>query len=111
VRSASSADRTAVQVYGCNGTDAQTWTIQTDGTVEAYGKCLDVSDGATADSTPVQLYGCNGTGAQVWRAQPDQTLFNPQSGRCLDDSGSGPAGTQLIIFDCTASANQRWSLP
>jgi Ricin-type beta-trefoil lectin domain len=111
VRSASRADRTAVQVYGCNGSDAQSWTVQTNGTVQALGKCLDVSDGATADGTPVQLYDCNGTGAQVWRAQPDGTLLNPQSGRCLDDAGSGPPGTQLIIFACTGSANQRWTLP
>src|SRR6266511_3950670 len=75
------------------------------------GLCLDVSDGATADGTPVQLYACNGTGAQVWRAQPDGTLLNPRSGRCLDDAGSGPPGTQLIIFACTGSANQRWTLP
>jgi len=111
VRSASRADRTAVQVYGCNGSDAQSWTVQTNGTMEALGKCLDVTDGATADGTPVQLYDCNGTGAQVWRAQSDGTLLNPQSGRCLDDAGSGPAGTQLIIFACTGSANQRWRLP
>src|SRR6266498_4143201 len=111
VRSASRADRTAVQVYGCNGSDAQSWTVQTNGTVQALGKCLDVSDGATADGTPVQLYACNGTGAQVWRAQPDGTLLNPRSGRCLDDAGSGPPGTQLIIFACTGSANQRWTLP
>jgi hypothetical protein len=111
VRSASRADRNAVQVYSCNGSDAQSWTVQNNGTVQALGKCLDVSDGATDDETPVQLYDCNGTGAQVWRAQPDGTLLNPQSGRCLDDAGSGPAGTQLIIFACTGSANQRWTLP
>ncbi|HEY2669367.1 MAG TPA: ricin-type beta-trefoil lectin domain protein [Rugosimonospora sp.] len=111
VRSASRTDRTAVQVYGCNGTDAQSWTVQTNGTVQVLGKCLDVTDGATGDGTPVQLYDCNGTGAQVWRAQPDGRLLNPQSGRCLDDAGSGPPGTQLIIFACTGSANQRWTLP
>jgi hypothetical protein len=111
VRLASPADRTAVQVFGCNGTAAQSWTLQTNGTVQALGKCLDVSDAGTADGTPVQLYQCNGTGAQVWRAQPDRTLLNPQSGKCLDDAGSGPAGTQLIIFACAGSANQQWSLP
>ena len=111
VRSAGRADRTAVQVFGCNGTDAQSWTVQTNGAAQALGKCLDVFDGATTDGTPVQLYECNGTGAQVWRAQPDGTLLNPKSSRCLDDAGSGPAGTHLIIFGCTGSANQRWTLP
>src|SRR6266498_2244449 len=86
-------------------------TVQTNGAAQALGKCLDVFDGATTDGTPVQLYECNGTGAQVWRAQPDGTLLNPKSSRCLDDAGSGPAGTHLIIFGCTGSANQRWTLP
>src|SRR6266508_3521770 len=65
------------------------------------GLCVDVRSASRADRT----------GAQVWRAQPDGTLLNPQSGRCLDDAGSGPPGTQLIIFACTGSANQRWTLP
>src|SRR6266511_3451476 len=84
---------------------------KTNGTVQALGKCLDVSDGTRADGTPVKLYACNGTGAQVWRAQPEGTLLNPRSARCFDDAGSGPPGTQLIIFACTGSANQRWTLP
>lgn len=111
VREANRADGTAVQVYGCNGTPAQSWTVQPDGRMQALGKCLDVRDGATADGTPVQLYRCNGTGAQVWKAQPDGTLLNPQSGRCLEDAGSGPAGTQLVIRSCTGSAQQQWKLP
>ncbi|GAB3954554.1 hypothetical protein GCM10027614_61840 [Micromonospora vulcania] len=49
VAAASSADGTAVQLYDCNGTAAQQWTIGSDGTVRALGKCLDVRDNATTD--------------------------------------------------------------
>ena len=44
-------DGTAVQMYTCNGTGAQSWTWQADGTVRGLGKCLDVAGGATANGS------------------------------------------------------------
>jgi hypothetical protein len=112
VAGASSANGTAIQLFDCNGTAAQRWSVTADGTVEVLGKCLDITGGGTANGTTVQLYECNGTGAQQWRPGADGTLRNPQSGRCLDASGGSSAnGTRLIIFDCHAGANQRWQLP
>ena len=111
VRGGTSADRTPVQLYGCNGTAGQQWTVPGDGTVTALGKCLDVTAGGTVNGTLVQLYSCNGTGAQQWQSQADGSVLNPQSGRCLDDTGFGGAGTQLEIWDCNGGANQKWILP
>ena len=42
VAGANSANGTAVQLYDCNGTAAQQWTVGSDGTIRALGKCLDV---------------------------------------------------------------------
>jgi beta-glucosidase len=111
VRSANSADGTPVQVYTCNGTNAQQWTAEPNGTLQALGKCLDVSGGGTANGTHVQLYTCNGTGAQSWQAQSNGELVNPQSGKCLDDTGFGGSGTQAQIWACADGANQQWTLP
>ena len=111
VRSADAADGTPVQLYGCNATAAQAWTVETNGTLHAYGKCLDVQAGGTANGTPVQLYTCNGTGAQNWQPQANGELVNPQSGRCLDDTAFGGAGTQTEIWDCNGGTNQQWTLP
>ena len=66
VAAANSADGTTVQLFTCNGTNAQQWTRPGDGTVRALGKCLDVSAGSTANGARVQLWTCNGTGAQQW---------------------------------------------
>uniref|UniRef100_UPI0006E3726D PQQ-dependent sugar dehydrogenase n=1 Tax=Streptomyces hirsutus TaxID=35620 RepID=UPI0006E3726D len=71
-----SADGTKVQLWTCNGSGAQTWTLAGDGTFRALGKCLDVSGGASADGTKVQLWTCNGTGAQKWAPQSDGTVRN-----------------------------------
>jgi hypothetical protein len=40
------ADGNAVQLYICNGTAAQAWTVAS-GTIRALGKCLDVTAGST----------------------------------------------------------------
>ena len=32
-----------VDIYGCNGSGAQEWTANADGTLETLGNCLDVS--------------------------------------------------------------------
>ena len=112
VNAASTANGTAIQLYTCNGTNAQRWTVGTDGTIRALGKCMDVASGSTANGANVQLWDCNGSGAQVWQAQSNQTLRNPQSNKCLDARGNSSADlTRLQIWDCFAGANQRWILP
>ncbi|MFG2525789.1 glycoside hydrolase family protein [Streptomyces sp. NPDC048527] len=110
-RGASTRNFNPVQVYSCNGTDAQQWTLNTDGnTLHALGKCLDVRHGGTADGTPVNLYDCNGTGAQVWIPQNNGAFYNPQSNKCLDDTDwSTTPGTQAQIWDCAGNPNQSWS--
>ncbi|MEV4694994.1 glycosyl hydrolase family 18 protein [Micromonospora echinospora] len=112
VAAASTANGTAIQLYGCNGTAAQSWTVAGDGTLRALGKCLDVTSAGTANGTTIQLWDCNGTGAQVWQTQSNGTLRNPASGRCLDATGNSSAnGTRLQIWDCFGGANQVWRLP
>jgi beta-glucosidase len=112
VNGANTANGTKVDIYTCNGTNAQQWTVESNSTLQALGKCLDVTGGGTANGTLVDLYTCNGTGAQVWQAGANGSLVNPQSGTCLDDTGlSTTPGTQVQIWSCTGSANQSWTLP
>jgi hypothetical protein len=108
---ASSANGTAVQLYDCNGTNAQSWTVASDGTLKALGKCMDVTGAGTANGTQVQLYDCNGSAAQKW-THSGSTLVNAGSGTCLDATGPSSAnGTRLQIWTCGTGANQQWTLP
>jgi Ricin-type beta-trefoil lectin domain/Glycosyl hydrolases family 16 len=112
VRGANSANFTPVQVYTCNNTSAQQWTVVAAGsTLQALGKCMDINGGGTADGTTVDLYTCNNTGAQVFIPESNGELYNPQSNKCLDDTGYGGSGTQLQIWDCADTSNQQWHLP
>jgi Ricin-type beta-trefoil lectin domain len=111
VQSSNTADGTPIQLWTCNGTGAQQWTVR-DGTVSALGKCLDVAFSGTTSGTQIHLWTCNGTGAQTWQPQSNGTLRNPQSGRCLDTTGGSSAeGTRLVVWDCNGAASQVWHLP
>ncbi|WP_194895218.1 glycoside hydrolase family 19 protein [Catenulispora pinisilvae] len=110
-RAASTALSNPIQVYTCNGTGAQQWTVGSGSTLQVLGMCLDVTGAGTANGTLVDLYTCNGTGAQVWQPQSNGALLNPNSGKCLDDTGYGGSGTQVQIWACAGTANQSWTLP
>jgi len=110
-RSASTADFNPVQVYTCNGTDAQQWTVESNDTLQVLGGCLDVDGAGTTNGTTVDYYPCNGTAAQVWDPQSNGELVNPNSGKCLDDTGYGGSGTQVQIWACGDTSNQQWTLP
>ncbi len=92
VRGAGTADGTPVQIYQCNGTNAQQWGYGADTTLRAQGKCLDIAGGGTVNGSRVQLWTCNGTPAQAWTLRGDGSLQNPQSGRCLDLGDTGWTG-------------------
>ena len=112
VQNASTSNGTPIQLYDCNGSGAQRWTLAADSTMHALGKCLDVHNGGTASGTQVQLYDCNGSGAQQWKPQANGSVVNPQSGRCLDVRNAGTSnGTPVQIYDCNSSAAQQWNLP
>ncbi|MEU2619505.1 ricin-type beta-trefoil lectin domain protein [Streptomyces sp. NPDC007157] len=112
VAAASSANGTAVQMYDCNGTTAQQWTVGSDNTIRSLGKCMDLTAAGTANGTKVQLYDCNGTGAQVWQRSSGDTLVNPASGKCLDVTDKSTAnGARLQIWTCAGGTNQQFHLP
>ncbi|KRV51199.1 glycosyl hydrolase [Wenjunlia vitaminophila] len=110
VAGANTADGTQIQLWTCNGTNAQHWTLPGDGTIRALGKCLDVSGANTTDGTKIQLWTCNGTNAQHWTPHPDTTL--QALGKCLDAEGSTwNDGTRVHLWTCHTGPNQKWTLP
>lgn len=112
VRNAATADGTQIQIYTCNGSTAQTWTVTPNSTIKALGKCLDVNGAGTADGTKIQLWTCNGSGAQNWAAQADGSLRNTSSNKCLDVSGNNSADSTIVhLWTCNGAANQKWTLP
>jgi endoglucanase len=101
-----------IQLWTCNDTVAQNWTLPGDGTMRVQGYCLDVKAGGRAAGTLVQLFACNNTGAQQWAIQQNGTISNPQSGLCLDVQAAKTAdGTPIQIWPCADIAAQKWTVP
>jgi len=109
---ASTSNGTAIQIYTCNGTNAQDWTVAPDHTMQVLTDCMDVVNGATTAGTDIQLHTCNGTAAQQWDQNSSGELVNPASGLCLTDNSDGATNkTQLELETCADTSGQVWTLP
>ncbi|MFF8683139.1 RICIN domain-containing protein [Streptomyces sp. NPDC015237] len=121
-RAAATANGTAVQQYGCNGTTAQQWTVTATsngyvrlGNSNDPAQTVDVTDVSTADNAPVQLWTYGGGLNQQWRAvdEGDGTfrLVNRNSGKCLDVPAASTADSvQLVQYTCNGTAAQRFAV-
>jgi Glycosyl hydrolase family 59/Ricin-type beta-trefoil lectin domain/Galactocerebrosidase, C-terminal lectin domain len=103
---------TKVQMWACDSdASAQSWTMNSNGTVGINGQCLDITGGSTANGALVEEWTCNGGANQQWLAVNGE-LVNPSSGKCLDDPAFNTAeGTQLDLWTCNGGSNQQWSVP
>ena len=95
-------DGSPVQVAGCRGGSAQTFTLDTDGSLRVGGRCAR----PTGDGT-VRIDGCGDADAGQWRAGADGTLVS--SSGCLTDPGRSGATTRVAA--CSGAAEQTWTLP
>ncbi|GAA2332456.1 ricin-type beta-trefoil lectin domain protein [Dactylosporangium salmoneum] len=104
VRGGASADGTALQVYGCNHSTAQTFAYGSDNTVRVLGKCLTAGAGVTIST-------CSGAATQQWTHQSNGALVS--GGQCLDvpNSNTTPGAVQLQMYACNGTGAQTWKLP
>lgn len=131
----STANGTVVDEYDCNGTYAQQWTFDTDGTIRPMGTtpnpsspptvCLDTS-GSLLQNAPISLQGCDLTNRkqyQTWQVIPSLStpgafqIYNPGAGMCLDDTNySTINASQFQLYPCwdaagTTATSQLFRLP
>ncbi|MBI5582790.1 MAG: ricin-type beta-trefoil lectin domain protein [Deltaproteobacteria bacterium] len=107
VKDGSQNNNTPVQIYDCNGTNAQTWTYNiASRALTVYGgmKCLDWD----SEHTKLQIYDCNGTTAQQWALNPDGTITG--QGGCLDVAGTSN-GTPVDVSTCSGTTQQQRTGP
>ena len=111
VRYGRTVDGTPVQLFTCNGSIAQQWTIPGDGSVRALNRCLDTAGGANTKGTKTVIAACTGGPSQTWTLQAgSHALVNTGSGMCLDVPGSRVVDSlQLQIYPCNGTPAQQWS--
>jgi hypothetical protein len=108
----STANGNPIQLWTCNSSAAQAFTLNDDRSLRTQGKCVDATGGGTTNGTKLELLDCDGSAKQQWEWHSATMAFvNPASGRCIDDpSSSTTDGTQLQLWDCNATGAQQWSV-
>ena len=98
-----------VQLWHCNGSDQQLWTIRDGRIVSLAGKCLDVHfPELHTDGGRVQVWDCNGSVQQRW-LHSGQTLRSG-GGKCLDAHlpDLHNDGARVQVWDCNGALQQMW---
>jgi len=107
----SRANGTKIVMWDCDGSAAQNWTAQNDGTIRINGECMDIYRDEKTNKAPVELWTCTGGANQRWQAR-NGSLVNPVSRKCLGDPRYNVTDdTQLEIYTCNGDASQQWKLP
>ncbi|WP_329313983.1 ricin-type beta-trefoil lectin domain protein [Streptomyces sp. NBC_01278] len=102
-----------VQMWDYWGGANQRFSFNDDNELRVFGNgCLD--GGAGTPGTRVTVQPCSGANSQKWvggMSIPTSipSIFHATSGLCLDVSNRGTTnGTPVILWECTASINQKW---
>lgn len=122
VANGSHNDRANVQLYQCNFSNAQTWSIShdRDGFLVikniGSGKVLDVQSARKASGTNVQQYTANGSSAQKWIAVKTgnhgyELVSALSADLCLDVSGGNSSnGSNIQLYSRNGSGAQQFNL-
>jgi len=109
VPSSNFTDSVQLQIWNCNGTNAQAFRFQSDGTIRVGGMCMDLRQSNTSDGNAVQIYHCNGTQAQQFTLNSAGDLVSVLADKCVDvKDNNGNNGAKLQIWTCTGGSNQKW---
>lgn len=106
------ANGTTEDIYDCNGTPAQTWTVTPDGRLTQNGGayCLDDLGFGNTPGSKVALWSCNGGQNQQWTFNADGSITGNYAKLCLDVAGQASAdGSPLVLQTCDGSPSQQWS--
>jgi len=103
-----------LQMYDCNESAAQQWTVRSNGQIEAMGLCLAVENApAGANGIPVELASCGDSPRMQWEVTALGQVTS-SDGRCLDVRGAGSeSGTPVQVWECTdpVVSAQQWVTP
>jgi hypothetical protein len=115
VNGSGTSNGTKIQVWDCNGSNAQQFVFTAEGQLRpkhANTFCSDISGGSAGNDKKVHLWDCDGGSSEKWVITTDGSFksYNNQS-YCLDAAnGSSSNGAQYLTKNCSSSNNQRFEL-
>ncbi|QIP09601.1 RICIN domain-containing protein [Bradyrhizobium symbiodeficiens] len=101
-----------VQVWACNGSDQQLWSINGGRIVSLAGKCLDAHlPDIHKNGGRIQVWDCNNSAQQNWRQ--NRLELRNGGGKCLDVHAPmlHQNGGIVQLWQCNGTIQQSWSQP
>jgi hypothetical protein len=113
VTGASTSAGATADLYTCNGSVSETWTVETNGTIVGNnsGLCLSASGNSSALKTTADINTCDGDAYEQWTVESNGTIVEGASGLCLSVTGAGTANyTTTDLYTCNSSVSEFWTV-
>jgi hypothetical protein len=106
------ANGTDLWMWGCNETNAQSWTLHTNGEITVRGKCLDVEGPSSNNGTDAQVWDCVNVSQQKFWVTVAGQIKSRYSGKCLTVKNAATSfETRLEFEPCDQRSEQRFAFP
>jgi hypothetical protein len=108
---ASTVNGNKIDIWKCNSTPAQDWTLGSNGTLSVLGGCL-ADKHFTGAGTKLVFWSCIGHRNEQWTHRSNGEYVLATNGLCLTDpSNSAKNGTAVEIRACHDFKGQQWVGP
>jgi len=103
---------TDLWMWGCNNSNAQRWTLKTNGEITVRGKCLDVEGPSTRNGANAQIWDCVNVLQQKFWVTIAGQIKSRYSNKCLTVKNGGTSfRTRLEFQPCDRRSEQRFAFP
>jgi chitinase len=113
VTGASTAADAITDIYTCNDSVSEYWTVNSNGTITGNnsGLCLSTSGNSSALKSTADINTCDGDAYEQWTAESNGTLVNSGSGLCLSVTGSSTTlKATADLYTCNGSVSENWTV-
>ena len=89
----------------------QQWTVESNGTLQVYGKCMDITGANYRNGTLVELWDCNGGGNQQWQARTGSWSTPPPASASTTPTSTPPTAPSSSCGPATAAPTSNGTCP
>ena len=111
VTGASKAAAATADIYTCNGSVSENWTVNSNGTITGNnsGLCLSVTGDSSTLKSTADISTCNGSAYEKWTVESNGTIVNGD-GQCLSVTGASTANYATAdLYTCNGSVSENWT--
>jgi len=113
VTGASTSAGATTDIYTCNSSVSENWTVNSNGTITGNnsGLCLSTSGNSSALKTTADINTCDGDSYESWTVESNGTIVDGASGLCLSVTGAATTVKATAdLYTCNGSASENWTV-